>query len=1001
MYRRLIFSLFVAGILLSFYFPVNAQQGRFNFKNFSSIDGLPSSEVYQVFKDKKGYLWFATDHGVARFDGYQFETFSTEDNSTLMLYEDYRGRIWFITVSGRLYFFENGKVVPFAHNQVILDHLVPLIINDFYVDSSDKVYLSSTNPKSFWIDQQGRWDSLFSIEKNLRYKSIQTGKGFFTYVEATHFITPNYYFKIEDTSSVWLNIQLDNGPVSLRFRMPSVERRVRVKRIGDHILAAFKREQIYILEGNKVRLQIDCPSEVLDVLSLNDGNLLVGTATMGLLVIDPNGKIIDRYFPGSTISSLEKDHHGGYWATSTNNGIYFLPGDKVSQMIWKENPMDQPISFLNYLPKDSSLWIGTIGDRLYRMRPDRSIDQVPFSALHFHQVQYDSMMNAYLLGANFLVTPQNKYYFDRVNYERVNGLDLHIINSIAFLREGDHWTGVNSNGVFHINYATSYLEYKVVKRIRTVFRNKVGKVYMGNMEGLWEWRNDSLIPYRSSDERLKTRVTCLKEFRDRYLCVGTRGGGLFLVDGDSLYQFSRLEGMPSDNIRCIYGYRDQIWIGTNNGLAIIQFTGNGLEKFTIRKFNADNGLLSNEINSIAAYGNSVYLGTQKGLFQLQSSLFDKKSISPIPFHLRSIRINGEEQPIMDEYRLGRNKRNLEISFVALDYQNPKRIEYRYRLGDNEENWFDLSGREIQFNQLPYGRYLIEIQAKREFDEWTDAANIKLSIINDPPFWITPWFILLAGLLVSGAAYLIVRRRIRAIRKREREELDLHRKMTGIEIQAIRSQMNPHFIFNALNSIQYFISYNKNQEAARHLASFAQLVRKILDSSREVFIPLSEEMEMLRLYLEFEKLRFEEKFDFHLSVDPSIQAEQVLIPNMVIQPFVENAIKHGFKGLSRKGILEIRVTREEKGFRCIISDNGIGRERASLRRSLEKRDGQKSLGTLMTMEKKEALARLFEYDMDIEIRNGTGPEGEAEGTLVSIYFPNQKINDHDPVYFGRR
>lgn len=988
MYRRLIFLFFVTGILLSFYFPVNAQQGRYNFKNFSSVDGLPSSEVYQVLKDRKGYLWFATDHGVARFDGYQFETFSTEDNSTLMLYEDYRGRIWFITLSGRLFYFENGKVFPYAHNQVILDHLVPLIINDFYVDSSDKVYLSSTNPKSFWIDKQGRWDSLFSIEKNLSFKSIQTEKGYFTYVASTHFITPTYYFRIEDSSSVWLTIQMDKGPVSLRFRMPSVERRVRVKRIGEHTLAVFKREQIYILEKGKVRLQVDCPTEVLDVLALNDGNIMVGTANMGLLIIDPKGRIIDRYFPGSTIGSLEKDHHGGYWATSTNNGIYFLPGDKVSQMSWKGNPIDQPISFLNYLPKDSSLWIGTIGDRLYRLRPDKSIDQVPISALQFHQIQYDSVINAYLLGANFLVTPQNKYYFDRLNYERVNDLDLHIINSIAFLQEGDRWTGVNSNGIFQITYATSYLDYKVVKRIRTVFRNKEGKVYMGNLEGLWEWRNDSLFPYLSSDARLKTRVTCLNEFRDRYLCVGTRGGGLLLVDGDSVHRFSRLEGMPSDNIRCIYPYHDQIWIGTNNGLAIIQFSGNGLKKFTIRKFNAENGLLSNEINAIAAFENNVYLGTQKGLFQLQSTLFDKKPVSPIPFYLSAVRIKGEEQMIADVYQLGRTKRNLEVSFVALDYQNPMRIEYRYRLVDNAEAWSDLSGREIQFNQLPYGKYIIEIQAKREFDEWTDAASIKLSIINDPPFWVTPWFIILSALLIIGIVYLAIRRRIQAIRQREREEIDLQRKMTGIEIQAIRSQMNPHFIFNALNSIQYFISYNKNQEAARHLASFAQLVRKILDSSREVFIPLSEEAEMLRLYLKFEKLRFEEKFDFSLHIDPSIAAEQVMIPNMVIQPFVENAVKHGFKGLNRKGILDIRFTREETGIRCIISDNGIGRERASSHRILEKREGEKSLGTLMIMEKKEALARLFEYDMKIEIANGTSPEGEEEGTLVKLFFPNK-------------
>lgn len=967
----------------------NGQTGRYIFRNFSSVEGLPSSEVHHVFRDSKGFLWFATDHGAARFDGYVFEHFSAGDNSILLIYEDYRQRIWFISISGKLYFYEKGVVQPYAYNKLITEHLAPIVINDFYVDSSDKVFVSATNPKSYWIDKSGNWDSLFTIQPSLQYKSINTGSGYFTYLNSTYFISPHYYERVRDEDQVELSIQSEWGPLKLYFNRPSVERRVRVKRIAPGTLVAFKREELYLIKSGKVRWKVACPTEVLDVAGRDDGSLIVATSNMGLLFLDTSGKVIDLYLDNMTVSSIEHDLNGGFWASTTNDGVYFLPGDKVSQVRWNGERIRDPVSFLEPLSADSSLWIGTIGSRLYQMNWNFKIDPFNFPSLHQHKIRYDTASRQYLLGVNFMVTLNNGYFLDEVNNERINGKAFQGINSIAFFKANGKWYGANSMGVFQITGPHQKFVYKVVRRISTVFQDHLGRVWMGTPDGLWEWKKDSLYAFRPTDTSLKLRITHINEFRNRIICLGTRGGGLILLEGDRLYKITRKEGLPSDNIRTIHIYNDQIWLGTNNGLAIIQFTGKGIDNYTIRKFNADDGLLSNEINAIAAFRDKIYLGTQKGLFQVETSLFNNSHASPLPFYLRSVKINGQEQEITNQYNLSRNKRNLELSVVALDYQNPTRIQYRYRIGDGE-NWLVLSGREIQFNQLPYGRYEIELQAKREFDDWGNAAGIKLQIINKPPFWATIWFILTGVVIAAGSIYGLVRWRIKTIREREREELSLQKKMAATEIQAIRAQMNPHFIFNALNSIQYFISYNKTEEATRHLASFAQMVRKILDSSRELFIPIADEIELLRLYLAFEKLRFEDKFDFVLETDPAIQTQRTLIPNMAIQPFVENAIKHGFKGLTRKGVLEVRFTLDGERIVCTIQDNGIGRERAALSR-IQDVTKERSLGTIMIMEKKEALARLFQYNMEVNIRNRINENGEEEGTLVEVIFPIQKRN----------
>ena len=229
------------------------------------------------------------------------------------------------------------------------------------------------------------------------------------------------------------------------------------------------------------------------------------------------------------------------------------------------------------------------------------------------------------------------------------------------------------------------------------------------------------------------------------------------------------------------------------------------------------------------------------------------------------------------------------------------------------------------------------------------------------------------------------KRTQKIKQREKERTFLNKKLAEMELKALRAQMNPHFIFNVLNSIQYYISHNKNEEAQHYMSKFAKLVRSTLDNSRSTFISLADELSLLRLYIDLEKIRFEDRFDYEIKIGNDIDLNAVKIPNMLLQPYVENSIKHGFKGKEAKYFIDISILSEKENIVCLIIDNGIGREKAALIPGAEK-DKHSSTGTIIIKEKIEALKQYYNYDLSSVTEDLKDGNGNPIGTKVILTFP---------------
>jgi LytS/YehU family sensor histidine kinase len=232
----------------------------------------------------------------------------------------------------------------------------------------------------------------------------------------------------------------------------------------------------------------------------------------------------------------------------------------------------------------------------------------------------------------------------------------------------------------------------------------------------------------------------------------------------------------------------------------------------------------------------------------------------------------------------------------------------------------------------------------------------------------------------------VTRRVQRIRAAERSKTELNRKMAELEMQALRAQINPHFIFNALNSIQNYYSQNDERNANRYLTNFATLIRQTLTHSRDNWLTLADEIAMIRTYIELERMRFRDKFSYNILVDDAVDTEQIKIPAMLIQPYVENAIHHGLRHLASKGgLLSISFSIRNKQLVCIIDDNGVGFSQAA---EMEKRTTvHRSLGMEITKNRIETIGQLYNMHIGISIRDkDTTNTKAATGTEVQIIIP---------------
>ena len=503
-----------------------------------------------------------------------------------------------------------------------------------------------------------------------------------------------------------------------------------------------------------------------------------------------------------------------------------------------------------------------------------------------------------------------------------------------------------------------------------------GKIWIGTKDGVRVFKDEKISNPFKKNKFLSTAITSMEMLDKDMILIGTKSYGLLIVKNDSVVGIINEEnGLVSNLIRTIHiDNQGLIWLGTNKGLSRINFVSSG--EYDIYNITKKHGLISTEIKDIASYKNIIYAVTTKGLIQFDKTTL-RSNLTPPPVYISSFIINERMKDLSKNNVFNYQENNVKIIYEGLNYRSLGEVEYQYRMLGVDTIWITTTTRSVRYPTLNYGEYTFEVKAKNEDGIWSKIPT-SINFIIRPPFWLTWWFITLTILFIVVTVGMVFKYRERKIIK----NIATEKRMVELELKALRSQMNPHFIFNTLNSIQHYIIENDFRNTNRYITQFAKLIRTVLYLSEKSVITIQEEIDMLTLYMNLEKMRFNEQFSYIINVSEDIDVDYDEIPSMLIQPYIENAIWHGLMNKQKKGDIKIDLFLSEGYLCCTIEDNGIGRGKAAeikLRRKIE----QKSVGMSIT---KERLDLINENNINVKIIDLKDNKEGALGTKIEIKIP---------------
>ena len=895
--------------------------------HFSPNQGLPSSEVYDLLQDQKGFLWIATDNGVSRFNGYQFDNFGfgqgLSENVILSLVEDATGNIWMASISGNLYYYQAYTIRPFPHNAVIQRHNdANGGITNFHVDAQQTVYLS-TQYQILKIDSsgqaqrlhRGRGYHIYPIEDQFIYNVIAHSR--FQDNPPTDEERVDFWLHREGR---WLQKTFPLPPKKIkRFRHGRIMSSPSGKLLFSH------NADLFTLSPTLKFTHTQSPDDIIAMTVLHDGRVLAGLVNRaeggGLLVFPDDDHLsprdAERYLPHYSISAVLEDEAYGLWFASNESGIFYCPNPELRIYNTTTGLSSNYVRAIS--TKDTAaIFIGTDDGKVYQLDlHTQSLDLVLELDEEIHDLQYDTLRQTLWVGSIAEALP------NQFAHQGTKPFDLRLVPSKKFqLFPSGKLLGTQfgTNGTYQYQVAedqvltTDSVPPFPSQRAFCVYEDFRGNVWVGRSGGLYQYHRDTLLRIDHEHPAFRLRIEDMLQLADSTFVLGTKGAGILLWKGAQIVQIDKDDGLTSNMVEKIYLDEAQnIWVSTLNGLNQLLRQQNG--HYQINRYTTANGLPSNEITDLTFAGEAIWIATPQGLAYLPHYQAISPGTNRQPI-IQAVLVNNENYPGKAGHALPHWKSNIEFRYFTFDYTQNGNIHYRYRLRPSDA-WSYSQDLAVNYAALAPGAYQFELQSANTAGRWSPSTRYSFAI--SPPFWKTAWFIGLAilslGLLLLG----LYRYQVRQIKIKANFERDLQ----NLRQAALRAQMHPHFIFNCLNSIQGFIIANDRRTATDYLARFARLIRSILNTSQEKLIPIEAEVALLKDNTFLENLRMEQPFEFNLSIDPKIDTFELRIPPLLTQPLIENAIIHGLSTSPRRGKIEIAYQLAERFLQISVRDNGVG------------------------------------------------------------------------------
>lgn len=961
--------------------------------NLQAITGLPTKEVYQVLVDKKGFVWIAHELGISRYDGISFTSFSHPKQISLSLFdlfEDNEGRIWCHNLNSQIFYIENDRIIllnSYLNTGIKYYPHKALLNNEMIISASQGIYVQNTaQQKGYYIFKT--IDGLdigptysFSITKKNQLL-IKGANTWFIYTQGLGVQTVSLnLLKANFTGSSQLIINTnkdtiycsdkDNGTL-YKFILSTR----RLKLVGTQtMLGVFNGASVV---GNKFWLH------TTDVSITTDGT---------------------QSLKGYNITGIATDKEGNYWYSSLKRGLLCKSKNtnfKIVQARYLEKD-----DFIKCIINNNNYVLEGTAKGLIILKSNKYLNKYKIITLPRTRGGIENIYK--LSGSQFLiVTLSNFYIFDANTggyslYFGANSIkSMTTRKGIAFLATNESlliktlnnaskpaivsWQSLNTlfDNVVKIQ-DTSISFNQRVKNVcfdsvnNTLYINFISGLYAVNKTGIWKVR------YNGNQINANEMV-----YASGKVYVGTLVNGLLIFSNNTITNLTTKDGLSSNTIIKMRLCNKHLWLLSSGIVQVFD-----IEKQKI----ADNislpPLFGSFVYDVAEINNQAFLTTNEGMYSISLNEFYvmQKPLNYLYSIVANLRdtLSIQANQILDD-----NTKSLAFSVVSLWYNNPQNVYFKYRLiGVGNDVWQTAtpSQKTFSFTGLSAGKYQFQAVAINGFG--IAAANpIIYTFSIKKPWWQQWWLYLIIAAIVVDIFYIIIQQRINIIKKRNEllvDKIQLQGEVRNSMLTAIKSQMNPHFIFNALNTIQSFIYSNNKSKANSYLGKFSNLIRIVLDSSNKKVISLAEEIEMLQLYVDLEEMRFENTLQVSINVHPSLDIDAIYIPPMLIQPFVENAIKHGLlhKIDNRRLAITFKPDTTNQLLEIDIDDNGIGRSK-SAELNAQQNSEHNSFAMQANQTRIDILNQLSENQIILTIIDKKDAVGIALGTTVRLIIPKELL-----------
>jgi ligand-binding sensor domain-containing protein/two-component sensor histidine kinase len=1006
-----------------------------HFRNYTVDDGLPSSHVYRAFQDSKGFIWFCTDKGLARFDGYKFEKFTTKNglpnNDIWQCAEDSEHRIWFLSYANAFLYFDlkdnkfhvidnpykeyhdthvwayvqekSGLMRVFmggsfnlldidVKKQKVANHIiVDKMVQHTYcyplkdsVDVNERRYFQRNNMTSAGA---GIWVRAFSegLQHNIKHHEHisppinQIPLDFWNSAISIVFDDDKTMYANNDSICFYKNKQFHSRALKRLSNFKGDELSLILNTGNLNRKLVLTNKDVFIIDENINRLKefdfiknFNINTTYFD----NENNIWICTKDKGIFLLSKKSisSEISAKLSNTSISTITEDPLGRIWVGTTTGKIYFI--NKAGDIIEQKISFSPNIAIKKIVFSSKGMFVAWNG-------PAMAIINLKELALN-HTIQLTEVSLNFSEKRGYLTYKNSNYIFKNLALKSVDTLDnnhffLGASNAINILKYQNNVTSFGQN-VFLIK-----------SNALLTISNK--SVMVGANKGLFKYdttgKLDSYFPLKQKYPILTKPISSFAIDLKKGIWVGTDGYGVYRFYNNQIQQIPELAGIIVNHLYA-ENQNNRIWIATNEGVFLLKITdpnATNILKYDIQKISLAQGLPTLEVNTLTVRNNKLYAGTSKGLAMLPiDNIIEANQVkSTVPLIIRNIKINRQDTTVSQRYDLSYTQNNLDIEFVALSFKSDRNIKYDYKMissnSATDTSWHSVQDLHKEFSLLAPGQYVFSLRAF-DINGYPTQTVKPITFIINPPFWDMLWFKLLVISLILGAIILYFYLRTRNIKKEEEQKTEINKKFAELELQALQAQMNPHFVFNALSAIQNFILNNNAEQATDYLSRFSRLMRLFLESSRNKYISLSDEKMLLEHYIELEQLRFKDKFNYKIHVDETVSLDAE-VPSMLLQPFVENAINHGLVYKKENGgLLDIIFKKENNKLFCIVEDNGIGRKKAAEIKSKSLKP-YKSRGTEITEERLRSLELVENTKIEVSILDKIDESLNPIGTKVTI------------------